>query len=62
MGGHYTVKVYASEKEQLSDGTWRHRRVVLRPDSTDPAFEPIVLENVREEEVQIIAELVEALD
>lgn len=62
LGGHYTVKVYWSEKEELADGTWRHRRIVLRPDSIDPVFEPIILENVPEDEVQIIAELVEVLD
>jgi hypothetical protein len=60
-GGHYTVKVYWSEKERLSDGTWRHRRIVLKPDSTDPSFEPIVLENIAESDIQIIAELVEVL-
>lgn len=53
---------YPFETEQLKDGTSRHRRTVLRPDSTDPTFAPIVLENVPEEEIQIIAELVEVLD
>ena len=55
-------RLYWSEKEELLDGTWRHRRIVLRPDSTEPTFELIVLENVPEEEVQIVAELVEVLD
>jgi phage repressor protein C with HTH and peptisase S24 domain len=31
--GRYTVKVYDSEKETLDDGSFRHRRIVLRPDS-----------------------------
>ena len=62
MGGHYTVEVYWSEKEQITDGTWRHRRIVLKPDSNDPGFEPIVLENITEDEIQIVAELVEVLD
>jgi hypothetical protein len=53
--------VYRSEKEHLPDGTWRHRRITLEPDSAGPGFRPIVLENVPEGEFQIIAELVEVL-
>jgi hypothetical protein len=60
-GGQYTVKVYESEKETTEDGGWRHRRVTLKPDSADPAFEPIVLENLEEGELTIVAELVEVL-
>ena len=60
-GGQYTVKVYESEKQKTDDGGWRHRRVTLKPDSTDPAFQPIVLENLEEGELTIVAELVEVL-
>jgi hypothetical protein len=35
---------------------------VLKPDSNDPGFDPIVLENITEDEIQIVAELVEVLD
>lgn len=61
LGGHYTVKVYESEKEQLPDGTWRHRRVVLKPDSDDPSFTPIVLEGLAEADVTVVAEVVDVL-
>ena len=60
-GGQYTVKVYESEKQQTDDGGWRHRRVTLKPDSTDPAFRPIVLEGLEEGELTVVAELVEVL-
>lgn len=61
LGGRYTVKILESEKEQLDDGTWRYKRITLKPSSTDPAFEPIVLEDLEEGELEIIAELVEVL-
>jgi len=60
-GGQYTVKVYESEKQQADDGGWRHRRVTLKPDSADAAFEPIVLENLEEGELTIVAEFLEVL-
>ena len=59
LGGRYTVKIYESEKVATDDGGWRHAVVRLMPDSDDPAFKPIVLENLEEGELSIIAELVE---
>jgi hypothetical protein len=53
--------VYESEKAPTDDGGWRHRRVTLKPDSADAAFQPIVLENLEEGELTIVAELVEVL-
>lgn len=40
-GGRYTVKVYSSEKVPAEEGSWRHERITLRPDSDQPGFEPI---------------------
>jgi hypothetical protein len=59
--GRYTVKIYESEKVAGEDGEWRHRRVTLRPDSHDSTFKPIVLEDLREGDLRIVAELVEVL-
>jgi hypothetical protein len=42
-GGRYTVKIYSSEKVRDEDGGWRHQRITLRPDSDQPAFQPIVI-------------------
>lgn len=60
-GGEYTVKVFAAEKDHLDDGTWRHRRLVLKPDSTDPAFQPMIFADADEGALTIVAELVLAL-
>ena len=61
LGGQYTIKVYTSEKKAEKDGSWRHTKITLSPDSTDLSFEPIVLTNVREGEFSVIAELVKVL-
>ncbi|WP_437321975.1 S24 family peptidase [Sorangium sp. So ce385] len=57
-GHRYTVKRYESEKARAGD-SWRHTKITLRP--TNPAYAPIVLEDVGEDAVQVIAELVEVL-
>ena len=57
-GQRYTVKRYQSEKVPDGD-VWRHSRVTLRP--VNPEFEPIVIEDVDEDQVQVVAELVTVL-
>ena len=59
--GSYTVKVYDSEKEASDDGSWRHRRITLKPESSDPTYQALVFENLQEDELRIVAELVEVL-
>ncbi len=61
-GGSYTVKIYKSEKEATGEGGFRHRVITLAPDSTDASFKPIVLRDLDEGELRIIAELVDVLD
>ncbi len=58
-GGSYTLKVYKSEKTKATDGTWRHARIVLDP--LNPAFKPIELKEIAEDEVQVVAEFLEVL-
>ncbi|MCL5966114.1 MAG: S24 family peptidase [Deltaproteobacteria bacterium] len=58
-GGSYTVKRYKSEKESDGMGSWRHTEIRLLPEN--PEFEPIVLKEVRDHEVRVVAELVEVL-
>ena len=56
-GGRFTVKVYSSLKAEDREGGWRHRKIVLKPDTDQPGYEPIVLElNEEQDEVQVIAE------
>lgn len=57
-GHRYTVKRYESEKARVGD-SWRHTKITLKP--TNPAYAPIVLADVEEDAVQVIAELVETL-
>jgi len=57
-GGHYTVKVYSSEKVWDEDGGWRHQSVTLSPDSDDASFKPIVLTGDSPSDLSIVAELV----
>ncbi len=60
-GGSYTVKIYERTGWVRPDGGDRHADVTLKPDSTSPSFEPIVLTDVNEDDVRVIAELVEVL-
>jgi type I restriction enzyme R subunit len=59
--GSYTVKVYESEKVSTDGGGWKHSRITLKPDSTDPTYQPLVFENLADGKLRIIAELVEVL-
>lgn len=62
-GGRYTVKLYASEKVAAEDGGWRHRRVILRPDSDQPGYQPIIIElDEDEQSLSVVAELLMVLD
>jgi hypothetical protein len=56
-GGRFTVKVFSSEKVANDEGGWRHRRIILKPDSDRSEYQPIVLELSDEQsELQVIAE------
>jgi hypothetical protein len=56
--GGLTIKRYESEREEHDDGTWRHRRIVLKPDSTLEGFRDIVLDPEEAEELVVVGELV----
>jgi hypothetical protein len=58
-GQRYTVKRYESEKATSEDGTWRHVKITLRPNNPD--FESIVLTSDDEENLKVVAELVQVL-
>jgi len=60
-GGHYTIKIYESEKVASEDGGWRHSRISLKPYSSDPSYQPIVLEGESGDEVAVIAEMIAVL-
>ena len=56
----FTIKRYRSEKEDLGNGQWRHKRIILAPDNK--AFKDIVLENVSGDDFKVVAEFVEVLE
>jgi SOS-response transcriptional repressor LexA len=58
-GERFTVKRYDSEK-MGTDDSWRHARITLKP--LNPEFEAIELASEQEEEVTVIAELIEVLE
>jgi len=57
-GQRYTVKRYESQKVTL-DATWQHATIKLKPANSD--FRPIVLTDVDEGQVNVVAELVDVL-
>ncbi|MEA3347005.1 MAG: DUF3387 domain-containing protein, partial [Candidatus Auribacterota bacterium] len=50
----FTIKRYKSEKVQMKDGRWRHKRIVLSPDNK--RFKDIVLEDVSGDDFRVVAE------
>jgi uncharacterized protein len=54
MGGRYTVKRYFSEKVIDNEDAWRHRRIVLRPDSTDVRYSPLELAPDQSDELRVL--------
>lgn len=60
-GGHYTVKIYESKKITHENGTWQHTSIILQPDTSDPGYEPVVLDERQSEELQVIGEFVAVL-
>jgi len=57
-GHRYTVKRYESEKASAGD-SWLHTKITLKP--ANPTYAPIVLADVGEDAVSVIAELIEVL-
>ncbi len=61
LAGKYTLKIYSSEKSFNRDGSWRHIRITLKPDSRDPSFKDIEIEPSEGEKFEIVAELIRVL-
>lgn len=56
LGSCYTIKRYESKKLAEADGSWRHVSVTLSPESHNPSFRPIVIEDADEEGFDVVAE------
>ena len=61
-GGAFTIKRYFSEKVASEDGELINARIVLRPESTDLSYEPIVLNVDDADEFKIVAEFLQRLN
>jgi len=57
-GHRHTVKRYESEKVEAGQ-SWRHTEIFLKPRNS--LYAPVVLENARAGDVQVIAEVIEVL-
>jgi type I restriction enzyme R subunit len=57
-GQRYTVKRYESEKAGDGD-SWRHTKITLKP--VNPAFEPIVITGSDEQQLHVVAEVVDVM-
>lgn len=60
-GGRYTVKRYHSEKIAV-DGSWRHRTIVLRPESFDGRYREIEFAGAEAEELRVVGVLAAVLE
>jgi uncharacterized protein len=54
-------KKYHSEKN-VSEESWSHKSIILKPLSTDPNFKDIFLEDEEIDELKVIGEFVATLD
>jgi SOS-response transcriptional repressor LexA len=58
-GFRFTIKRYESSKVHDVDGTWKHVKIILKP--VNPDFQNIELTGADENEVSVVAELIEVL-
>ncbi|SEM57363.1 hypothetical protein SAMN05216436_105217 [bacterium A37T11] len=54
FGANYTIKEYHSQKHYEADGTWAHDRILLKPLSDDPTYQPIVLKGDELTELKVV--------
>ncbi|WP_339856690.1 DNA/RNA helicase domain-containing protein [Pseudohongiella acticola] len=60
-GSHYAVKEYESIKSEDGDA-WAHQRILLKPRSSDPAFETLVLSEDDTSRYRVVGEFLRVLD
>jgi hypothetical protein len=61
LAGGLTIKRYESVRAEREDGTWRHERIVLRPESDLGGYSEIVLEDDEADELRVLGILVAVL-
>lgn len=61
LGSGLTIKRYESTRTEGDDGSWRHDRIVLKPESSIEGYREIVLEGDETVELRVMGELVAVL-
>ena len=61
FGAGYTIKSYHSEKI-ITDESWSHQAIVLKPLSFDDKFEDIILNSDEINHLEIVGEFITVLD
>jgi phage repressor protein C with HTH and peptisase S24 domain len=56
----FTIKTYTSEIE-ISDDTWEHRLIKLKPNSFDSSYKDIVITEENAENMRIVGEFISIL-
>lgn len=56
----FTVKKYESEKLVTAD-SWRHKKIALRPASTDSSYSDIVVDSSEDQPLEVIGEFVDII-
>lgn len=57
----FTIKTYSSQKK-VSEDHWEHTSVVLRPNSLDPSFKDIEINEHNAESMRVVGEFIKVLE
>jgi SOS-response transcriptional repressor LexA len=58
----FTIKTYASQKVAVDGGSWEHSSIILTPNSYDPEYKDIVLNEDDCDGMRVVGEFVTVLD
>ena len=61
FGAGYTIKTYHSKKI-ITDESWAHDSIILKPQSFDTIYKDIVLNEIEIHELKVIGEFITVLD
>lgn len=61
FGSGFTIKSYHSKKN-ISEESWSHKSIILKPLSFDPKFKEIILDESEISELKVIGEFITVLD
>ena len=56
----FTIKTYSSEKS-VSEETWGHKSIVLRPNSLDSSYQNIIITEENAADMRVVGEFVKIL-